>query len=86
MLNRAYVVVPFERFGTILGPKRVLMCDQPAHARMVAQQLASLVAGVAILQREIDPETGDDRDTLIAEIGAIPPSFPTSATWSVRLN
>ena len=86
MTNLAYVVVPFERCGTTLGPTRMLMCDQPAHAKALAQQLASRVAGVAILQREIDPETGDDRDTIIAEVGAIPPSFPAGGSWSVKLN
>lgn len=85
-MNRAYVVVPFERCGSTLGPRKVLMCDQPAQAKMLARQLASQVAGVAILQREIDPETGADRDTLIAEVGAIPPNFPSSASWLVRLN
>jgi hypothetical protein len=86
MTDRAYVVVPFERNGAILGPREAYMCCAPAEARRVAQQLAPRVAGVAVLMREIDPETGDNADTLVAEIGAVPPNFPDSTSWSVRLN
>jgi hypothetical protein len=52
----------------------------------VAQSIAPRVAGVAILAREFDPETGDDRDTIVAEFGAIPPAFPEGTNWTVRLN
>ena len=83
---RAYVVVPFQRQGIHLGPRQAFMCLAVAQARQVAQQLAPNVAGVAILEREVDPETGDDKDTLIAEIGAVPPAFPSGVDWTIRLN
>jgi hypothetical protein len=86
MLQKAYVVVPFERIGTTLGPRQAIVCNAPAQARVVAQEIASRVAGVAILMREIDPDTGDDKDTVLAEVGAVPPTFPTSTNWSVRLH
>ena len=85
-IERAYVVVPFERHGIHLGPRQAFMCVAVAQARQVAQQLAPRVAGVAILERHVDPETGDDKDTLIAEIGAVPPAFPSSSNWTMRLN
>ena len=86
MTTRAYVVVPFERDGITLGPRLAYQFEAVSHARIAAGQLAARVAGVAILERETDPETGDDRDTLIAGFGAIPPSFPAGADWTVRLN
>lgn len=86
MVNCAYVVVPFERLGSTLRASKVVMCDAPAQARLVAEQFAPRVAGVAIVQRDSDPETGDEQDTVLVEIGAVPPSFPAGANWSVRLN
>jgi hypothetical protein len=86
MTQRAYVVVPFERVGITIGPRQAYMFGAAAQAQLAAQQLAMRVAGVAILEREIDPETGDDKDTLVAGFGAIPPRFPTSSDWTYRLN
>ncbi|MDX2159005.1 MAG: hypothetical protein SFW09_21080 [Hyphomicrobiaceae bacterium] len=86
MTDRAYVVVPFERVGITIGPRQAYMFDAIAKARLAAAQIAPRVAGVAILEREVDPETGDDRDTLIAGFGAIPPRFPTGIDWTLRLN
>lgn len=83
---RVYVVVPFERHGIYLGPRQAFMCQAAAQARVVAQQIAPRVAGVAILERELDLDTGDDKDTLIAEIGTVPPAFPNGITWTVLLN
>lgn len=86
MTQRAYVVVPFERSGIKLGPSHAFVFAGVSEARKVAQQLAPRVAGVAILERHIDPETGDDRDTLIAGIGAVPPGCPTATDWSLKLH
>ena len=86
MTQRAYLVVPFERVGITLGPRHAYFFDAVAPAQLAARQLAPRVAGVAILERKIDPETGDDMDTVIAEFGAIPPAFPERADWSMRLN
>jgi hypothetical protein len=83
---RAYVIVPFERVGSRLGPRRALIVDQVAKARRLAQRLAGRVPGVAVLERRTDPETGHDTDTLIAEFGAIPSTFPDGTNWTLRLN
>lgn len=85
-MDRAYLVVPFERVGITIGPRQAFVFDQAAPARVLAQRMASQCAGVALLERQIDPETGDDRDTLIAGIGAVPPSFPAAGGWSLRLS
>ena len=84
--QRAYVVVPFERIGVTIGPRHAFMFDAAVKAHAAARQLAPRVAGVAILEREVDPETGDDKDTMIAGFGAIPPRFPTSTDWTMRLH
>jgi hypothetical protein len=81
-----YVVVPFERHGSTIGPRQALVCVAPSQARALAQELASRFPGIAVLERSIDPETGDDVDTVIAEFGAIPPRFPASRDWTIRLN
>ncbi len=82
----AYIVVPFERIGSNLGPRRAVVVHEVAKARPLAQGLARCVPGVAVLQRRTDLETGDDIDTLIAEFGAIPSAFPEGSNWMLRLN
>jgi len=84
--HRAYVIVPFERIGSSLGPRRAVIVEEVAQARRLAQGLARCVPGVAVLERRTDPETGDDTDTLIAEFGAIPAAFPDGSNWTMRLN
>ncbi len=86
MSTKSYIVVPFHRMGPVIGPSQALVCSGAPHAQSVAQSIAPRVAGVVILAREIDPETGDDRDTIVAEFGAIPPAFPEGTNWTVRLN
>jgi hypothetical protein len=84
--QRAWVVVPFERVGVTIGPRQAFMFDAAIKAHAAARQIAPRVAGVAILERQIDPETGDDQDTLIAGFGAIPPRFPIGADWTLKLH
>jgi hypothetical protein len=86
MSQTTYVVVPFERQGTKIGPRHALVCAVARQAKAVARQLAPQVPGVAIIERTIDPDTGDDVDRLVAEIGAIPPRFPDGVDWTLRLN
>jgi hypothetical protein len=62
------------------------MLDAAGKAHAAARQIVPRVAGVAILERRIDPATGDDMDTLIAEFGAIPPRFPIGADWTLKLH
>ena len=85
-MTQTYVVVPFERIGVTIGPRQAMVFEAPIQARLFAQQLAPRVAGIAILERHIDPETGDDKDTVLAEFGAVPPGFPSKIDWSLRLN
>ena len=42
--------------------------------------------GVAVLARQVDPDTGDSRDTLLAGYGVVPPQVPSDGDWTVRLN
>jgi hypothetical protein len=84
--QRCYVIVPFKRIGNRLGPRRAVVVQEIAKARQLAQGLAQRMPGVAVLERRIDPETGDDTDTLIAEFGAIPAAFPEGNNWTLQLN
>ena len=86
MTDTAFLVVPFERVGARLSVSKAFVFPAVAPARAMAQQLAPRLPGVAVVERTVDPETGEDRDRLIAGIGAIPPSFPASASWSIALN
>ncbi len=85
-MERAYLVVPFERIGITIGPRQAFVFGKVAEARALAQKMASHCAGVALLERQVDPDTGDGKDTLIAGIGAVPPSFPDAGIWSMRLS
>lgn len=86
MTQRTYVVVPFERQGTVIGPTQALVCLAAEQAKNLARQIAPRVPGIAIIERTTDPETGDDSDRLIAEVGAIPPRFPDGADWTLKLH
>jgi hypothetical protein len=84
--GKSYLVVRFDRNGDKIGPRQAFMFEGALQARLSAQHLARTSSGVAIVERIFDPETGDDDETLIARIGAIPTRFPDSADWSMRLN
>jgi hypothetical protein len=86
MEHRAYIIVPFERVGSCLGPRRAVVVHEVAKARQLAQGLARCVPGVAVLERRTDADTGDGVDTLIAEFGAIPSAFPEGRNWTLRLS
>ena len=86
MTDKSYLVVRFERNGAVIGPRQAFMFDGAVQAHLAARQLARNASGVAIVERAFDPETGDDDETLIARIGAIPATFPDSAGWTMRLN
>lgn len=85
-MDCSYVVVPFERIGDRIGPRQAFMFAAPVQAKFAARQIAARVAGVAVLERRTDPETGDESDTVLAEYGAVPPGFPSGANWSLRLS
>lgn len=86
MTPSAYIVVPFERVGITIGPRQALMFQAAAQARVAAQQIARRVAGVAIIERSVDPDTGDDKDTLLEGFGVVPPMCPVGVDWTIRLN
>jgi hypothetical protein len=82
----AYLVVPFERVGMRVGAKQAMIVDGASKARLLARSLANQVPGVAVLERRLDPETGDDIDTLLAGYGIVPPRFPDHINWTITLN
>jgi hypothetical protein len=86
MTDRAFIVVPFERDGITIRPRQALIFERAAQAQLVAPQIAARVAGVAILKREIDPNSGADTDTLIAGIGVVPPQVPSGVDWTLKLH
>jgi uncharacterized small protein (DUF1192 family) len=83
---KAYIVFPFHRVGAMVGTSQAILFDEPAKARSFAHAIGQQVSGVAILERSIDPETGDEIDRLVAKAGAVPPQFPASNDWKLRLN
>ena len=85
-MQTAYVVVPFERVGARVGARQAMICVAEDEACGLAKQLAQQVTGVAIIERTLDPETGDCIDKLLAGYGLVPPQFPESANWVIALN
>jgi hypothetical protein len=85
-MQTAYVVVPFERVGARVGARQAMICMAQHEACGLAQQLAQQVPGVAIIERTLDPETGDGIDRLLAGYRMVPPQFPESANWVMALN
>ncbi len=82
----SYVVVPFEREGFRVGPRQALIVDGVSKARTLAQHLSRQVPGVAVLERQLDPETGDGSDRLVVGYGAVPPHFPDDTNWTLDLH
>ncbi len=85
-METAYVVVPFERVGSRVGARQAMICMRQHEACGLAQQLAQQVPGVAVIERTLDPETGDGIDRLLAGYGMVPPKFPEGANWVMALN
>jgi hypothetical protein len=71
---RTYIVLPFERAGTMVGARQALVFDDPGAARFYAEALGQRTTGVTILERTIDVETGEENDRRSASGGAVPPS------------
>jgi hypothetical protein len=84
--NSAFVVIPFQRVGTRIGASRVFVFDDPTPAKLTARRLSAQVAGVALVERRFDENTGDDVDTLIEALGAVPPDITGSIDWTMRLH
>ncbi|GLS68130.1 hypothetical protein [Methylobacterium tardum] len=84
--TRTYIVLPFERAGTMVGARQALVFDDPGAARFYAEALGQRTTGVAILERTIDAETGEENDRLVASGGAVPPFTPGAVQWTMRLH
>ena len=85
-MQTAYVVVPFERVGARAGARQAMIYIAEDEACGLAKQLAQQVPWVAIIERTLDPKTGDGIDKLLAGYGLVPPQFPESANWVIALN
>ncbi len=83
---KSYIVFPFHRVGARVGTSRAIVFDEPQKAHLFANAIGQQASGVAILERSVNPETGDEEDRLLAKAGAVPPHFPQSSDWTMRLN
>ena len=83
---KSYIVFPFHRVGATVGTSRAIVFDEPQKACHFANAVGQQASGVAILERSVDPETGAESDRLVAKAGAVPPQFPLSTDWTLRLN
>ena len=83
---KAYIVFPFHRVGATVGTSQAVVFDAVDKASSFAKSVGRNVSGVAILERSIDPDTGDQEDRLVARAGVVPPRFPLSNNWTLRLN
>jgi hypothetical protein len=83
---KSYIVFPFHRVGARIGTSRAIVFDEPHKACHFANAIGQQASGVAILERSVDPETGEETDRLVAKASAVPPQFPLSSDWTLRLN
>jgi hypothetical protein len=83
---KSYIVFPFHRVGSRVGTSRAIVFVEPHKAYHFAHAVGQQAGGVAILERCVGPETGEETDTLLAAAGAVPPQFPRSSDWTLRLN
>ena len=72
---KTYIVFPFHRVGATVGTSRAIVFDEPQKAQLFAKAISQQASGVAILERVIDPSTGDEEDRLVAKAGAVPLVF-----------
>ncbi|GEP08020.1 hypothetical protein MOX02_60580 [Methylobacterium oxalidis] len=84
--SKAYIVLPFERVGTTIGARQVLIFDEPGKAHACAEALSLRMSGVAIVERTVDVETGVEEDRLLVAGGAVPPFLQGPAHWTMRLH
>ena len=84
--TRTYIVLPFERAGTIVGARQARVFDDPGAALFYAAALGQRTTGVALLERTINAETGEEDDRLVASGGAVPPFTPSVMQWTMHLH
>lgn len=84
--DRAFVVVPFQRMGSYIGPQQMLIFNSVEQARLLANDLSRKFPGVALIEKRVDEDTGADIQTVIATSGAVPDSITQSANWTMPLH
>ena len=84
--EKSFVVVPFQRYGTYLGPHQMLVLDNPRQAQALAQELSKKYPGVALIEKSLDEDTGADIQTLIAQTGAVPDNLTETVNWTMPLH
>ena len=84
--DRAFVVVPFQRFGSYIGPQQVLVFNNVEQAKVLANDLSRKFPGVALIEKRVDEDTGADVEILIAQSGAVPDSITHSTNWTMPLH
>ena len=81
----SFVVVPFQRVGTSVRARQMLIVKSATDARALLQKLSRQFPGVALIERRTDRETGDEIDTLVQTFGAVPAGVPTTSNWTMAL-
>jgi hypothetical protein len=84
--DHAFVVVPFQRIGTHIGPLQAMIFSDGRAARVLAQKLRERFVGIAVLERLIDEDTGDSIDRLLDASGAVPEGLPHAINWTMPLH
>lgn len=84
--EKSFVVIPFQRVGTYIGPHQMLVLDNPKQAQALASELSKKYPGVALIEKSVDEDTGADIETLIAHSGAVPENITQSANWTIPLH
>ena len=84
--DTAFMVVPFQRVGTRIGTRQVFVFDDLVPARAAIRNLSGRVAGIALLERRVDEETGCDVDRVLEARGAVPSDIAERTDWTLLLN
>jgi len=83
---KSYIVFPFHRVGALVGTSRAIVFDKVEKVASFASAVGQKMTGVAVLEKSIDPETGEEKDRLLFTEGAVPSQFPSSTDWTLRLH
>ena len=83
--DRSFIVVPFQRVGSYVGAQQMMILKDEREAQALLQRLSRHCPGVAMIERQLDRETGDDIDKLVQSFGAVPPDIQTNSNWTMAL-
>lgn len=84
--ERTFVVVPFRRVGSYIGPQQMMVCSEAAVAKALADKLSREFPGVALIAKATDEDTGENVATVIAQTGAVPEGIAHSTNWTMPLH